>query len=829
MEKLDFKAAKAATKSVAEKYFGKLPKDRKVCCPFHDDGSPSMHVYEDGYHCFGCGERGDAIDLVCKLDGVDKLEAYRRIMGDSLLPFPAERRPKPKKNQWEYCIGAQGEPGVFGDLAPTDRWAYYDGIEVSGYVYRFDPPGNKKYFLQVTSRRHRETGEIAWRWMGWDDPTPLYRPENGKGALIIVEGEKCVEHLRPKIAACTWQGGWPGVKKADWNQVTAERVILWPDNDKNGKEAMEYVASVLGARGIKVSWVDISGLPEKADAADFEFAECIEMLKAAKSRDPEPEPEQIPPPAAATQSMPIKFLGYQDDTHYFLQLDSQVIIEAQPKGMTRNFLVGLLGLPYLEAMFTQRGKWSAEHAIDALRSQSIRAGVYSPEATRGRGIWLDDGRIIYHAGSVAYVDGVKTRPAEIQSRYTYPIAPDCVKPGEPLTDKEATRWVLEAACQPTWTMPAHGYLLSGWLMVSLLAGVLRWRPSMWIQAPAGSGKSAVLDYVVRIAGRMVEHANGSSTEAGLRQALRDDARIILCEEAEVNDEDDARRMKNLLTMMRQASSSGGAKTYRGTVGGKAQTFCSQAPWCFVSIQTSATLQADRERLARVTLRSAKTGTATYEEGKEAEEKLKQYMAEMPSDIHARLIGRALQLAPISREVVGMMIDAMGPHVQSRREADQLGTLMAGAWMLEHSEVPTHEQAREYVGAWRWDDINQGAQETDSDRVLDTLMNIRINADKGYQTVGSRLLSIRRGDGDTEKNSDVLAAYGLAWKERAKCLFVHINNHNLVAEFARTPYRGFADLLAALRGVTRSKQKCGGAQARHGLMIPLPDIENEADF
>lgn len=38
-------------------------------CPFHGDVNPSLHVMPDGrrWNCFGCGEFGDAIDLVRKL------------------------------------------------------------------------------------------------------------------------------------------------------------------------------------------------------------------------------------------------------------------------------------------------------------------------------------------------------------------------------------------------------------------------------------------------------------------------------------------------------------------------------------------------------------------------------------------------------------------------------------------------------------------------------------------------------------------------------------------------------------------------------------------
>lgn len=31
-------------------------------CPFHEDGTPSFHVYEEGYHCYGCNKHGDIFD-----------------------------------------------------------------------------------------------------------------------------------------------------------------------------------------------------------------------------------------------------------------------------------------------------------------------------------------------------------------------------------------------------------------------------------------------------------------------------------------------------------------------------------------------------------------------------------------------------------------------------------------------------------------------------------------------------------------------------------------------------------------------------------------------
>ena len=50
-----------------------------VCCPFHNEKTPSMRIYEKDYHCFGCGEHGDAITFVQKLFNLSFQEALKKI------------------------------------------------------------------------------------------------------------------------------------------------------------------------------------------------------------------------------------------------------------------------------------------------------------------------------------------------------------------------------------------------------------------------------------------------------------------------------------------------------------------------------------------------------------------------------------------------------------------------------------------------------------------------------------------------------------------------------------------------------------------------------
>jgi len=46
-----------------------------VRCPFHEDHTPSMKLYEDHYYCFGCHTHGDVVDLYARLGKLRPIEA----------------------------------------------------------------------------------------------------------------------------------------------------------------------------------------------------------------------------------------------------------------------------------------------------------------------------------------------------------------------------------------------------------------------------------------------------------------------------------------------------------------------------------------------------------------------------------------------------------------------------------------------------------------------------------------------------------------------------------------------------------------------------------
>jgi DNA primase len=61
----------------------------KGCCPFHGEKTPSFYVYDDHYHCFGCGVHGDAIAFVMRSLAISFPEAVEQLAAEAGLRVPA--------------------------------------------------------------------------------------------------------------------------------------------------------------------------------------------------------------------------------------------------------------------------------------------------------------------------------------------------------------------------------------------------------------------------------------------------------------------------------------------------------------------------------------------------------------------------------------------------------------------------------------------------------------------------------------------------------------------------------------------------------------------
>lgn len=61
-----------------------------ACCPFHNEKTPSFSIKQDGqfFKCFGCGESGNVISLVMKMENVDFITAVEMLCKNCGMVMP---------------------------------------------------------------------------------------------------------------------------------------------------------------------------------------------------------------------------------------------------------------------------------------------------------------------------------------------------------------------------------------------------------------------------------------------------------------------------------------------------------------------------------------------------------------------------------------------------------------------------------------------------------------------------------------------------------------------------------------------------------------------
>ncbi len=84
---------------ILSSYFGGnfVYQSLKVPCLFHEEEHASLCIDTNTgvFHCFGCGAKGDIIDLVAKIEGVNRLKALviaQKIGGNSTHAIPIEKQ-----------------------------------------------------------------------------------------------------------------------------------------------------------------------------------------------------------------------------------------------------------------------------------------------------------------------------------------------------------------------------------------------------------------------------------------------------------------------------------------------------------------------------------------------------------------------------------------------------------------------------------------------------------------------------------------------------------------------------------------------------------------
>ena len=797
--------------------------DKHQPCPLC--GGKDRYRFDDqdgtgSWFCNQCGGpseaggAGSGINLLMRRTGWSFADAAKRV--EQHLGI-APQRPEPPSKRAESV------------------WRYSDTFLVCRY------PGKKIRPLWWDG--------TAWRWKAPPAPRPLLNLDQLRtrtGTVLIVEGEKTADaaaRLFPKAVVTTWPSGCKAIDKADWSPLQGRRIILWPDADQPGRQAMDLLAQRL--LRLPVDRVQIvtppADVPEGWDLADAawspEQAEAFIKANIAEPLNLDAEPEQshlqVEPddePDIPELDPGIHFtpLGFDGDAYYYQPHSTGQVMRLSRSAHTSTNLVALAPLEYWQQLAPgQRSPVDWTQAASTLFAICAELGVYNPDVIRGRGAWWDDSRPVLHLGDRILADS-KTHPAlkPFDSRYLYQRMSPLKGPGtaSPLTDSEALM-ICELAERFHWEVPASGLLLAGWVTLAPICGALQWRPHAWLTAAAGSGKSAILDrYVAPLLADMGLIVAGNTTEAGLRQTLRSDALPVVFDEAESNEKVDQLRMQNILSLARVASSESHATLLKGSPGGDVTRFNIRSMFLMSSIATALKQGADRSRFAQLTLRSPtdmpKAERMAHWEALDRD--LDRYIT---TDIALRLIARTVAQIPIIRQSVRVFSRAASERFDSQRLGDQYGTLLAGAWSLMSSEVPTDQQARALIDQNDWEPYSQSTEVPDERRCIQRILQYQVRVetnDKTYtRTLGElvEIASMQSTDVDVSsgKAQSTLGRHGLRVDQDA-CLLQISNTAEALATILKdTPWgHSWATVLSRLPGATKAgavRFKGAGAVSR----------------
>lgn len=804
----------------------------------YDEPGDSMDVELEGpkaglWNDMASNEGGDLIELI-------KLNKMCRNAGDAakwarqFLGLPAyNSSDKPKDFIDPLKIGfKRGEETAwrYGSKA----WAYHDEDgKIIGWVVRFELPGGKKDVLPLRIIDGKP------KWKGWKSPEtrPIYnlhllkkRPE---APILIVEGEKTADaaaKLFSSHVVLTWLGGTKSVTDVEWKPVieaiaAGREVILWPDADRPGRDAMTY----LKARFIHAKLVRTSDLPEKWDLADpvpegISIQGLLDSAGDISVKITEPKQETF------------RCLGHDSDGFYYMSYAYGHVYHWSPSEHTESNLLLLASEDYWRSK--ECVKWK-ENTIDwkmvyrVLIAEQQNVGFFDPNRVRGLGCWLEGETVILHAGDCLYINGVKTPIGDHKSKYIYPRRRTLEVNLNKVATVEDTAKLYELTQLLPWSDSTKrlnmSWILPAMCFLAPICGALSWRPSIWLTGGPASGKSWIFtNYWSKLIGPFGIQAVSATTAAGLRQFLVCDALAVLFDEIEGNTERARARITAIMELLRQSSSESGGVIYHGSSDGAAKSYRIRSSFLFSSIVSSAIEPADQSRIAILELVQNKSelSRANFEKILAIWEKtlsLDSYCSAFQA--------RAIMLASRVRQAVAIMERAIALVCGDGRKGQQFGALAAGFWVMSRDDMPTLEDAMTWAKSVSWKDLGAGDdQNSDSSRAVDHILQAKCQYqdNDGHRfdaTVGELIEIYLKRDIKSDAAYDALMRIGIHCVHNA--VDFATNHSGVNAIFKGTHLEtNYKDHLLRVPGATQSYFLMLGGKNTRAVRIPLSEITNQ---
>ncbi len=580
-------------------------------------------------------------------------------------------------------------------------------------------------------------------------------------------------------------------------QEWADKGYIWNVGIEKAKEAAVKIG------GAAVIWPEF--VSRETKPTDFNDLKALEGLEAVRKRietvlisapadagegleAPCDAPDQHPSPDAAPMpedmqgyerdyelpegdyGLRFKVLGYNNCTYYYFPYKARQIVALSASGHTLQNLLQLEELDKWMDKFGAGGEVSEKkvslYAANALMQLAMKRGVFQEEdRVRGCGAWLDNGRLVLHCGDKLYVNGKETPFDKLDTEFVYVAASKLMRPAaEPLTSKEGFR--LRQICEaPTWENKLSGTLLAGWLVVAPVCAALDFRPHGYLTGESGSGKSTVLNKIIKpVLGRFSLNVDGKTTEPSVRQQMGYNSRPLVFDEAEKS-----LSLPAVIDLARLASTGGIVKKFGQPVFNA--RFCA----LFSAINPPVSDMADESRMAFFILKKNHRATAE----KEYEDLLKAIEDLITPDFSNRLLARTLAHMSTLLANIKTFEKAARHIMKDPRTAAKIGTMLAGLYLLSRTDAVTLDAAKEWINKHDWKDYRLPEGDGDPLRFLQHLSTSIIGMQTSHGrkdiSVGDLVLAAHQ-EGDNCPENKLLRYYGMAVK--GSKLYVASRSQNL---------------------------------------------------
>lgn len=410
-------------------------------------------------------------------------------------------------------------------------------------------------------------------------------------------------------------------------------------------------------------------------------------------------------------------LGYSGNCSFVFSLIQQRVVALRPSHMNEMTLKSVCGADWCEENYYEMHPRKEEMFFNHKRlSTDIiagcqRVGIYNESSERKCGVWPSaDGSALYINGAQLWRNDGKVINNGILENKVYPRSGDIgFGPETESASQEDITKVLNAFGGYKWRTEMVPEMLLGWFVCAALAPSLKRRPHVYITAPAGTGKSVLLDIMGWMLGSLAHKASGPQTMAGLYQSIGGTSRAVVLDEAEADSSN--RKWKDTLEVARISYSLSESDNgiVVGSQTGTPKNYRFFSAFLAAGITPAKFEAADLSRWAMFETNERMPGSN-----------------DPMTEQTARTLGARLAVLAVRRwSVLQASLDVIRNIVMQEggdaRLADSVAPLLAGYWTMVSDKAATANDAETLVGLCGLKKHKEQREETDEKRCLEALM------------------------------------------------------------------------------------------------------------